>query len=102
MAEFRKLATKAELPQLGKAKEFSVEGKMVCVANVGGVISAMDNVCIHRGGPLGTGVVMDGKVVCPWHGWAYDTKTGEVAHNPAMKVAVFPIKLEGDDVLIEI
>jgi len=96
-----KLCTKADLPEPGKAKEFSLEGKMICVANVGGVISAMDNVCIHRGGPLGTGVVLDGKVVCPWHGWAYDPQTGAVAHNPEIKTAVYPIKVEGDDVLIE-
>ena len=102
MAELRKLANKADLPADGKAKEFSVEGKVVCVANVGGVISAMDNVCIHRGGPLGQGVIMDGKVVCPWHGWAYDLQTGAVAHNPDLKNAVYPIKVEGDDVLIEI
>src|SRR5438270_123812 len=102
MAEFRKLATKADLPAENKAKEFSLEGKMICVANVGGVISAMDNVCIHRGGPLGTGVVMEGKVICPWHGWAYDTQTGAVAHNPAIKAQVFQIKVEGDDVLVEL
>lgn len=102
MAEFRKLATKADLPEPGKAKEISLDGKMLCVANVGGVISAMDNVCLHRGAPLGTGVVLDGKVVCPWHGWAYDPQTGAVAHNPAMKVDVYPVKVEGEDVLVEI
>ena len=102
MAELRKLANKAELPEAGKAKEFSLDGRMICVANVGGVISAMDNVCLHRGGPLGTGVVLDGKVVCPWHGWAYDPQTGAVAHDPAIKTTVYPIKVEGDDVLIEI
>ena len=102
MAEFCKLASKADLPAENRAKEFPLGDKMICVANVGGVISAMDNVCLHRGGPLGTGVVLDGKVVCPWHGWAYDPQTGAVAHNPEMRTAVYPIKLEGDDVLIEI
>ncbi|HTK94432.1 MAG TPA: Rieske (2Fe-2S) protein [Terriglobales bacterium] len=98
----KKLCTKGELPAENKAKEFSVEGKMVCVANVGGVISAIDNVCLHRGGPLGTGVVLDGKVICPWHGWAFDPQTGAVAHDPATKTKVYALKFEGDDVLIEI
>jgi nitrite reductase (NADH) small subunit len=97
-----KLCTSAELPEPGKAKEFSVGGKMICVANVGGTISAMDNVCLHRGGPLGTGVVLDGKIVCPWHGWAWDPVTGAVAHSPDIKTAVYPIQVEGDDVLIEL
>ena len=44
--------------------------------------SAMENVCLHRGGPLGQGMIEGGKVVCPWHGWAWDPKTGEAAQNP--------------------
>ncbi len=102
MAEFVKIGTKKDLPDENEAKEFHVGDKVVCVANVGGTCSAMDNVCLHRGGPLGGGVIVDGKVVCPWHGWMWDPKTGEAVHNPAAKVAVYPLKVEGDDVLIEV
>lgn len=97
-----KIATKSDLPAEGQAKEFTVGQKNVCVANVGGEYSAMDNVCLHRGGPLGQGVVEAGKIVCPWHGWQYDPKTGAVAHNPNAKVAVYPLKIEGDDVLVDV
>ena len=96
-----KIASKSDLPAEGQAKEFTVAGKIICVANVEGEYSAMDNVCIHRGGPLGQGVVEDGKIVCPWHGWQYDPKSGEAAHNPNAKVAVYPLKIEGEDVLVE-
>ena len=53
-------------------------------------------------GPLGQGVVEDGKVICPWHGWQYDPKTGQAAHSAAAKVAVHAIKVEGEEVLVEI
>lgn len=102
MPEFKKIATRAELPAPGHAKEFSCGEKMICVANVDGAVSALDNVCLHRGGPLGQGVIEGDKLVCPWHGWQWDPKTGAVAHNPNFKVAVYPIKTEGEDVLIEI
>ncbi len=102
MAEFVKIASKSELPEEGEAKEFTVNGKVICVANVNGTISAMDNVCLHRGGPLGQGVIEGDKLVCPWHGWQYNPATGEAVHNPAMKVSVFPLKVEGDDVLVQI
>jgi len=65
------------------------------------VYCAMDNVCVHRGGPLGQGVVADGKVICPWHGWQYDPKTGVPLENPALRVAVYPLKVEGEDVLVQ-
>ncbi len=77
MAEFIKIGSKADLPADGEAKEFEVNGTTVCVANVDGKLAAMDNMCVHRGGPLGQGVVMDGKVICPWHGWSFDPKTGD-------------------------
>lgn len=102
MAEFVKIGTRAEMPHPGEAREFNAGGKVICVANVDGELSAMDNVCLHRGGPLGTGVVMDGKVICPWHGWAWNPKTGEAAHNRHAKMQVYPLKLEGDEVLVEI
>jgi nitrite reductase (NADH) small subunit len=98
---FVKLASQSELPAANEAKEFSYGDRMICVANVNGEIGAMDNVCLHRGGPLGEGMVEDGKVICPWHGWAWDPKTGE-AQTPGAKIAVYPLKIEGGDVLIEI
>lgn len=102
MAETIKIASKSELPAPDEAKEFAAGDRVICVANVGGTLSAMDNVCVHRGGPLGQGIVADGKIVCPWHGWQYDPKSGAASHNPSAKVKVYPLKIEGDDVLIEV
>jgi nitrite reductase/ring-hydroxylating ferredoxin subunit len=102
MPQFVKIATRAELPERDEAKEFTVGDKVICIANINGTYAAVDNVCSHRGGPLGQGVVMDGKLICPWHGWQYDVTTGAPAQNPQLKVAVYRLKLEGDDVLVEI
>jgi|SRR5215471_6677214 len=100
MATF-KLASEADLPAVNEAKEFSCNGRMICVANLNGEITAMDNVCLHQGGPLGDGVISKGKVVCPWHGWEWDPKTGE-SHLPGAKVSVYPLKFENGDVLIDL
>jgi nitrite reductase (NADH) small subunit len=96
-----KLASRSDLPPEGEAKEFPCGDKMICVVNVNGVITAMDNVCLHRGGPLGQGVVEGDKLVCPWHGWQWDPKTGEAAHNPAAKIRLYPVKMVNGDVMIE-
>jgi len=102
MPNFIKLTAQAELPPNNQAKEFACIDKMVCVANVNGTITAMDNVCLHRGGPLGQGVIEKGKVVCPWHGWVWDPRTGQAAHNAEARLAVYPLKIEDGEVLIEI
>jgi nitrite reductase (NADH) small subunit len=97
-----RIASKSELPAAGQAKEFLGGEKTICVANIAGEYFALDNVCVHRGGPLGQGVVDGEKIVCPWHGWQYDPKTGEAAHDPAAKVAVYALRIEGEDVMVEI
>jgi nitrite reductase (NADH) small subunit len=99
---FTKITVQSELPVSDTAKEFPCGDKTICIANVNGEFSAMDNVCLHVGGPLGQGTVEQGKVVCPWHGWQYDPKTGQAAHNPNAKVTVYPIKIENGDVMVEI
>ena len=102
MATFTKLTTESDLPANDEAKEFPCGAKTICVANVNGSYSAMDNVCPHRGGPLGQGMIEGGKVVCPWHGWAWDTKTGEAEQDSNMKVSFYQLRVESGDVLIEI
>jgi nitrite reductase (NADH) small subunit len=99
---FVKLTTQSELPAEGEAREFTLGNKVICVANVNGTISAMDNVCLHRGGPLGQGVIEDDKLVCPWHGWQWDPRTGQAAHNAAATVAVYPVKIENGDVFVDV
>src|SRR5438309_9619318 len=98
---FTKLVSQSDLPAPNEAKEFPCGDKTICVANVNGTITAMDNVCLHRGGPLGQGVIEKGKVVCPWHGWAWDPATGR-GPAPGVMIAIYQIKIENGDVIVDI
>lgn len=102
MPTFTRLAAQSDLPGADEVKEFPCGEKMVCIANVNGTLSAMDNVCLHRGGPLGEGTIENGKVLCPWHGWRWDPKTGVADQDPNARIAVYPLKIENGDVLVEI
>jgi nitrite reductase (NADH) small subunit len=101
MPTFTRLTTLSELPATNEAKEFRCGNQEICISNVNGTYSAMDNVCLHLGGPIGQGMIEGGKVICPWHGWAYDPKTGEAAHDPRVKLGIYPLKIENGDVFIE-
>jgi len=96
------ICSAAELPEAGEMREFTVEGRSVCLANEGGRFAALDNICPHRGGPLAEGMLEAGKVLCPWHAWAFDLRTGRADHDPGERVAVYPLTIEGDTVLAEI
>jgi nitrite reductase (NADH) small subunit len=102
LGKFTSIAAHSDLPPNNTAKEFSCGNKEICLANVNGEYSAIDNICLHQGGPLGQGMIENGKVVCPWHGWQYDPKTGATTHNPNLKVPVYPLKIEDGNVLVEI
>jgi nitrite reductase (NADH) small subunit/3-phenylpropionate/trans-cinnamate dioxygenase ferredoxin subunit len=98
---FLRAARKDEIP-VGAIREYQVDGKVIALANVGGTFYAIDNVCLHRGGPLGGGV-LEGKVVtCPWHGWQYDVTTGKVAQNPEVGVSCYKLELRGEDIFVDI
>lgn len=102
MAKWVKLCSRAEAPAPGNVKEAEAEGVTVCLANVGGELSALDNTCPHRHGPLGQGWIEKDCVVCPWHSWTFHVKTGEAEFPPNQRVKVIPLRVEGDDVLINI
>jgi len=102
MSEWVRLCSAAVLPSEGEAKEFSVLGKTLCVARVGGKPLALDNVCPHRGGPLAEGHVEHGKIVCPWHQWEFDLTTGISTHSRDAKATAYALQRKGDDVLVEV
>jgi nitrite reductase (NADH) small subunit len=94
MSEFVRVCPASQLPRAGEVAEFVVNGRALCVANVDGSIAVLDGTCPHEGGPLGEGVIEDGCVACPWHGYSFDPKTGVCPQDASMKAEVIESKLE--------
>jgi len=72
------------------------------VSNVDGVLHALDGICPHRGGPLAQGALHGNAIVCPWHAWEFDCRTGEHDYNPSIRLERVPVKLQGNDVCLEL
>lgn len=47
-----------------------------------GAVHCLSDTCLHRGGSLSHGRVIDGNVACPYHGWQYNG-TGECVFIPS-------------------
>jgi nitrite reductase (NADH) small subunit len=86
----------------GEGCVVDAEGKTLALFNVDGAFYALDNTCSHRGGPLGEGELEGTVVVCPWHAWRWDVKTGANVNNPAVKMACFPVSMDGGSVYVEL
>ncbi len=103
MAELVRICSTRDLPAPGQLREMPAGGalgKVLCIANVGGKYAAIDNECPHRGGPLAEGSLEDGRVMCPWHAWSFDLKTGACDASPGYKVAVYELEVSGEDVVV--
>ncbi len=86
----------------GKGKTVKASGKQIAVFNAAGKFYAVDNTCLHRGGPLGEGALSGNTVTCGWHGWQYDVTTGACKTNPGAKVQSYKVKVDGDKLMVEV
>jgi nitrite reductase (NADH) small subunit len=102
MSQFVRICSASEVPVEGEVGEFTVEGRALCVANVGGTIAVLDGTCPHEGGPLGEGIIEDGRVVCPWHAYSFDVRTGIAEQDPELKAEVFEAKVEDGELRVKL
>jgi len=98
---FVKVGSLAALPP-GSVMEAEVGDYTFALCNVEGEVHALDGICPHAGGPLGQGNLEGNLLVCPWHAWEYDCRTGINDGDENVKLDTFPVKIEGDDILIDV
>src|SRR5947209_15835617 len=96
-----KVATLSQVPPESVIEVF-VGDYPYAICNTGGAIRALSGICIHSGGPLGQGQIHDGHVVCPYHMWEFDCVTGEYDYDPTKRVPTFEVKVEGEDVFLQV
>lgn len=65
-------------------------------------IFAINDECPHMGGPLGEGEVEDHEIVCPWHFWRFDIRTGECTDGGDDPISCYRVHIEGEEVQVEI
>lgn len=104
-------------------KVFDVDGTEVGIFKLGGEFYAWENRCPHLDGPACQGKILpcateavnDDKtsrgrefsktqmnIVCPWHGFEFDIRTGRHPVNQAVRLRAVKMRLEGDDVVVSI
>ncbi|MCP3920868.1 MAG: Rieske 2Fe-2S domain-containing protein [bacterium] len=76
----------------GTGLSIPVAGRQIALFRTGAELHALDDSCPHRGGSLGLGVVLDGAVTCPWHGWHFDLDTGCNTDGLEERVRVRPVR----------
>jgi nitrite reductase/ring-hydroxylating ferredoxin subunit len=91
----------ADLP-VGRIRAVKVADRSVAVSHTASGFFATDNTCPHRGGPLAEGDLIGEEIVCPWHLWGFDVRTGLCPGNAEFSVSVHEVRLEDDRVFIKL
>jgi nitrite reductase (NADH) small subunit len=72
------------------------------VCNVDGQLRCTDGNCPHAGGPLGQGSLNGSLLVCPWHGWEFNTNTGANDFDEDLVIRTFPVVVNDGEILIDV
>jgi 3-phenylpropionate/trans-cinnamate dioxygenase ferredoxin subunit len=100
---YAKACTLGDLPEVG-ALRVKLQGVTVAVVrDEDGQVHAVSDTCSHAAVSLSEGEVEDCSIECWLHGSRFDLVTGEPLALPAIRpIPVYPVSIEGDDVLVDV
>lgn len=114
------VAREADISE-GRRKVIVADDIEIGVFRMDGAFYAWRNTCPHQGGPVCQGRLMqrveerlDGErkslgihyvdgahnIVCPWHGYEFDVRTGRHAGLAAIRLAGYPVTLRNGEIYV--
>lgn len=82
-------------------KAFRFAGHHLLLLQHDGKPYIMDNICPHAGYPMLHGLVIDGNLRCPMHGYLFDLENGACrmsSEGPCNDIGVYEVAIIGDDI----
>jgi 3-phenylpropionate/trans-cinnamate dioxygenase ferredoxin subunit len=100
MADFTRVCAVGDVPADG-ALHVELGDVPIAVVRAEGEFFAIHDVCSHADVPLSEGDVEGCTIECWLHGSRFDLRSGKPTGLPALTpVPVYPVRIEGDDVLV--
>lgn len=98
-----------------------IDGTEIGIFRVRGQLYAYGNYCAHAGGPVCQGMVINRVVerldeqkrslgddfsdalhiVCPWHGYEYDLRTGKHPADPSVRLRSYPVSEVDGEIVVQ-
>lgn len=106
----------------GSRTVVDIQGTEIGIFRVAGQLVAYSNYCLHAGGPVCQGMMInrveelldeekqslgdrfsgDPHIVCPWHGYEYDLRTGQHPADPSIKLRSYRVFERSGEVFVEV
>lgn len=111
--------TDPEFNREGLCRIIEIEGKEIGIYRIDGEYYGMLNYCVHQSGPICEGT-LSGKtvakyddwiwsydseeryVVCPWHGWKFDVKSGQNVNDNRYTIPVYTVAVDDGEIFVEL
>jgi thiamine pyrophosphate-dependent acetolactate synthase large subunit-like protein/nitrite reductase/ring-hydroxylating ferredoxin subunit len=90
-----------DLP-VGDVTTVVIGDRAVAVTRTAQGYGALDNRCPHQGGPLGDGQIEGGCLICPWHGYEYDPRTGAPPEGYSDVATSYDVEERDDGIYIRL
>ena len=85
----------------GEGRAYRVEGRDVAVFRTrAGEVFATQAHCPHKGAPLADGLTGGGRVVCPFHAYAFDLASGEPVLNACPRLKTYAVGVDADGEIV--
>ena len=94
------IGTINDIPRRGARCVATPHGRIGIFRTADDKVFAIEDHCPHKGGPLSQGIVHGASVTCPLHNWVISLETGRAQGADEGAVKVFPLKVEGERLLI--
>lgn len=116
MTEFTRVAAVTDLKS-GSIRKISAAGHELLLARSGDRFFCTDAYCPHLGGDLSKGILAGTVLTCPLHHSQFDISDGHVLRwtdlkgrvlvaainqRPPRPLVIYPVKVEGDAVLVSL
>ena len=102
MASSQCVAKVTDIPE-GTAKVVELGGRSIAVFNIAGEFCACDSFCPKGWVDLSKGTISEEYgVLCPHYGWQFDLVNGRCCMVPGEHVKTYPVKVEGEEVWLEV
>jgi nitrite reductase/ring-hydroxylating ferredoxin subunit len=103
MAKLVRLCAKADVPTDRALQVRLPGGEALAVCQAEGSFYVVSDTCSHGLASLSEGEVVGNEIYCPFHGGAFDIRTGKATERPCtVAITSYPVVDEGDTLSIEV
>ena len=100
MTDWIEICSLEDIPRLGARVVRNDDGDIALFRTSQDEVFALRDRCPHKEGPLSQGIVHGKRVTCPLHNLVMDLTEGKAVASDEGCAAVYPVKIEGNNVLI--